>query len=69
MKTDLGVVLTEYFGDGEYENRRAEIVKYTNKIRVNMFDGSELKEHLDFEGKAMYYIEDVAENWVIGVKN
>lgn len=69
MKSSIGVVLTEFYGDDEYVNRRSEIVKYDKKYKVNMFDGEELKDSIDFSDVNMYDIEDIAENWVLGVNN
>lgn len=69
LKTDMGVVLTEYFGEGDYAKRRSEIVKYGNKYRVNMFEDDVLKKQIDVVDKTLYHSEDTAENWVIGVIN
>lgn len=69
MKTSVGVMVSEFYGDGEYEGRRSEVVKYGNKYTVNMFQGKDLCDSIDFENIKVYDIEDIAENWVLGVNN
>ena len=69
MKNGVGLVLTEFYGDDEYASRRSEIVKYDKKYKVNLFEGEQLKDSIDFSDANMYDIEDIAENWVLGVNN
>ena len=57
----------EYYGDGEYDNRKAVIFKNDNTYGVVMIkDGKIIEERL-LKGHSERYAEDCAENFVIGV--
>lgn len=66
----IGDLLTEFYGDGEYENRRSEVIQHdkTSYI-VNLYEDDELLHKLDFSDKNIYDIEDIAENWVLGFRS
>ena len=57
----------EYYGDGEYDNRKAIIFKNDNTYGVVMIkDGKIIEERL-LKGHSEEYAEDCAENFVVGV--
>ena len=57
----------EYYGDGEYDNRKAIIFKNDNTYGVVMIkDGKIIEERL-LKGHSERYAEDCAENFVMGV--
>ena len=57
----------EYYGDGEYDNRKALIFKNDNTYGVVMIkDGKIIEERL-LKGHSERYAEDCAENFVMGV--
>ena len=57
----------EYYGDGEYNNRKAIIFKNDNTYGVVMIkDGKIIEERL-LKGHSEEYAEDCAENFVVGV--
>ena len=57
----------EYYGDGEYDNRKAVIFKNDNTYGVVMIkDGKIIEERL-LKEHSERYAEDCAENFVMGV--
>ena len=60
-------IFHEYYGDGEYDNRKAIIFKNNNTYGVVMIkDGKIIEERL-LKGHSERYAEDCAENFVMGV--
>ena len=60
-------IFHEYYGDGEYDNRKAIIFKNNNTYGVVMIkDGKIIEERL-LKGHSEEYAEDCAENFVVGV--
>ncbi len=68
----------EFFGSGEYANRRSEVwckrrwwtgLRHDNKGTwyLNFFENDSLVDHRNIIGRTERYAEDCAENWVIGV--
>ena len=57
----------EYYGDGEYDNRKAIIFKNDNTYGVVMIKDSKIIEERLLKGHSERYAEDCAENFVIGV--
>ena len=65
------MMLTEYNGNGQYANRRAEVHKqiYDDYFYVKFFENEEHTETRVLKDKTLRYAEDCAENWTIGVIN
>ena len=63
------MMLTEYNGNGQYANRRAEVHKqiYDDYFYVKFFENEEHTETRFLKDKTLRYAEDCAENWTIGV--
>ena len=57
----------EYYGDGEYDNRKAIIFKNDNTYGVVMIDDGKIIEERLLKGHSEEYAEDCAENFVVGV--
>jgi hypothetical protein len=62
-------VISEYMGDGEYANRKASIRKDGDKTYVVKIQDNEVVEECDVSNHSIYYAEDAAENWVMGVNS
>lgn len=70
MSKDYSVIC-QYFGEGEYENRTACVVKQISEkdiYGVKAFLGEQQVDLEWFEGKAQCYAEDAAENYILGIK-
>ncbi len=66
------MLLSEYAGQGEYSNRKAEVLRTVGDIRefgIKMYVDNNLLGIEWFEGKNEYFAEDAAENYVQGIKN
>ena len=63
------MMVTEYSGNGQYANRRAEVHKqiYDDYFYVKFFENEEHTETRVLKDKTLRYAEDCAENWTIGV--
>ena len=57
----------EYYGDGEYDGRKAIIFKNDNTYGVVMIDDGKIIEERLLKGHSERYAEDCAENFVVGV--
>jgi hypothetical protein len=58
--------LHEYKGVDEYSNRSARVVHDGNDYGV-IYKINDIEEHRVFPDRSMHYVEDAAENWVMGV--
>ena len=70
MSKDYSVIC-QYFGEGEYEDRTACVVKQIGEkdvYGIKVFLGEQQVGLEWFEGKAQYYAEDAAENYILGIK-
>jgi hypothetical protein len=61
--------LTEYFGTGEFSNRKAHIVQDDVGDYGVIYIIGEKEEYRVFPERAIYYVQDAAENWVTGIIN
>ena len=61
--------LTEYFGTGEFSNRKAHIVLDDVGDYGVVYIINEKEEYRVFPERAIYYVQDAAENWVTGIIN
>jgi hypothetical protein len=59
--------LTEYFGTGEFSNRRAKIVQDDVGDYGVIYIIGEKEEYRVFPERAIYYVQDAADNWVTGI--
>ena len=66
-----GTILSEFYGDGDYENRRATVAGTGGTFMVLMYESHDgdwtLVEGRNVDGHTQQYAEDCAENWVSGV--
>ena len=60
-------VISTYWGDGEYSDRRAEVCKNNRGYFVQFFTDNVLIDYREVYAHSERYAEDAAENWVIGV--
>lgn len=62
------MTLHEYKGVDSYSNRVALVVHDGNNYGI-IYKVDDTEEYRTFSEKSMHYIEDAAENWVIGIIN
>lgn len=61
-------IISTYYSDKE-QGARAEVVKDTNCYSIKYYDPmGNLFFTEEFTGKSVYYVEDAAENWALGIK-
>jgi len=60
-------VLSTYWGDGEYSDRRAEVCKNNRGYFVQLFTNNVLVDYREVYAHSERYAEDTAENWCLGV--
>ena len=65
------MILDEYFGNGKYEARKAELHQqaFDGWYYVKFFEKEEHVETRVLKEKTKRYAEDCAENWITGVIN
>ena len=71
MSKDYSVIC-QYFGEGEYGDRTASVIKQIGEKDIygaKFFLGEQQVDLEWFEGKAQCYVEDAAENYILGIKN
>ena len=60
-------ILSEYYGQDEYEGRTSQVVWDGRKYLVRLFqDGKQIEER-NLQGHNERYAEDCAENYVMGI--
>ena len=63
-----GTQLNEYFSHpNSYLNRKSTIWKIGNIYEVDMWEGEQLIITKQFVKESLCYVEDCAENWILGV--
>ena len=60
-------VLSTYWGDREYSDRRAEVCKNNRGYFVQFFTDNVLIDYKEVYAHSERYAEDTAENWCLGV--
>jgi hypothetical protein len=61
------ITLSEFWGDGEYSNRKSSVCKDDNGFLVEFYENDVLLEPRHLYEHSEIYAENAAENWVIGV--
>ena len=61
--------LSEYFGQGEYDNRTAKVTVDENGDYGVYYVIGHIEEYRIFPECSIRYAEDAAENWVTGIIN
>lgn len=63
------MVISSYFKEESDGKMRADVLMNEGvyQIRYYGLDGTCFKSE-DFPGKSLYYVEDAAENWALGIK-
>lgn len=61
------MIISTYYGDGEYEDRIAHVCKDDNGFYVNLYYGDAWLETRELYDHSERYAEDCAENFVLGV--
>ena len=62
-----GPGISTYWGDAEYSNRRAEVMKNDQGFYVDMYKEDKLIESRPLYEHSERYAEDCAENYVMGI--
>jgi hypothetical protein len=57
----------EYYGRGQYDNRRAVINENENKYFVDLYLNDVRQKTIDASEHSFWYAEDTAENWIAGI--
>lgn len=60
-------VLSTYWGEGEYSDRRAEVCKNNRGHFVQFFIDNVLVDYREVYAHSERYAKDAAENWCMGV--
>ena len=63
------MLLHEFFGQGDYQDRKAMVFKETNGFSVLMLEDKTIYEDRKITEHSEVYAENCAENWVLGVIN
>ena len=61
--------LSTYWGDEEYHDRKANVMRDENGFYVELYKGEELIEVRTLYDHSEIYAENAAENYVIGILN
>jgi len=61
--------LSTYWGDDEYEDRKANVMRDDKGFYVELYKGEELIEVRTLYDHSEVYAENAAENYVIGILN
>ena len=62
-----GPEISTYWGDGEYSNRMANVMKNEKRFYVDMYKNETLVESRPLYEHSEVYAEDCAENFVMGI--
>lgn len=62
-------LMSEFWGEKEYANRKAKVLKEDSKTIVVMIEDEVIVEERDLSNHSLYYAEDAAENWVMGINS
>lgn len=60
-------ILSTYWGDGKYSDRRAEVCRDARGFFVQFFKDDHFIEFRTLYEHSERYAEDAAENWCLGV--
>ena len=61
------MLLHEFYGRGEYQDRKAMVFKENDSYVVLMMADKTICEERTITGHSEVYAENCAENWVLGV--
>jgi len=61
--------LSTYWGDEEYKDRKANVMRNDEGFYVELYKGEELIEVRTLYDHSEVYAENAAENYVIGILN
>lgn len=63
------MIVGEYFGEGQWEKRKAEVHlhQYDKYFYVKLYENGVHTDTRLMQDKSERYAEDCAENWVLGV--
>jgi len=61
--------LSTYWGDEEYHDRKANVMRDENGFYVELYKGEELIEVRTLYDHSEIYAENAAENYVMGILN
>jgi hypothetical protein len=64
-----GPQLSTYWGDNQYSDRMAHVMKNEQGYYIEMYKGEDLIETRPLYDHSEYYAEDAAENYVMGILN
>ena len=65
----MTIISTYFKEEGDFK-ARAEVVRVEQGVyKINYYDvNGEFFQEEYFPGKSIYYVEDAAENWALGIK-
>jgi hypothetical protein len=64
-----GPELSTYWGDDEYKNRKATVMRNSHGYYVDMWESDQLVETRTLYEHSEIYAENAAENYVLGIMN
>lgn len=67
MNDSITKILSEFYGQGQYDKRKATVSARYRGYVVLMYEDSVLMHQQEITEHTQQYAEDCAENWVIGV--
>ena len=63
MEENMSIMISEFM----HGNRTATVMKSEEKYIVYMYEGEALREARPIVGHTEDYVEEAAENWVLGI--
>ncbi len=67
QRSDLEVEVSKFFNEDKSKTAVVYSINYGSTYVIDLYEGETLVDYMVIKDKSIYYVEDAAENYVLGI--